>query len=212
LILGKEKFHLSIFKIDPGIDSGSIISTRSFDLSLSDDIKSSYYKAGLLTSQMLLECLLDIDHSLRSLQRQEGVPRYLPQRLPEDGGIDWTRTSREIYDFVRALTRPYPGAFSYLFEKKITIWKARPMSKQYFFNEERAGMVVKVFANEDFLVTTGDGLLLVEDYAAEESVKEGAMFKSCDFKKQMQTIINRHYAKYPNLILHDDILKAGRDR
>lgn len=47
--------------------------------------------------------------------------RYLPKRTPGDGQIDWNRTNVEIYNFVRALTRPYPGAFSYLDNKKVFV-------------------------------------------------------------------------------------------
>src|SRR5207302_8104694 len=48
----------------------------------------------------------------------------LPRRRPADGLIDWSRPSREVYDFIRALTRPYPGAFSWLDGTRWTVWQA----------------------------------------------------------------------------------------
>ena len=57
LILGLSTFYISIFKIDPGIDSGQIIETRSFTYSDFDDIKTSYYKVCLLTADMIINNL-----------------------------------------------------------------------------------------------------------------------------------------------------------
>ena len=50
---------------------------------------------------------------------------YFGGRKPEDGLIDWTRSAKEIHDLVRAVARPWPGAFTEVFGKKVTIWKTR---------------------------------------------------------------------------------------
>ena len=50
---------------------------------------------------------------------------YFGGRKPEDGQIDWSKPAREIHDLVRAVTKPWPGAFTDLFGPKVTIWKTR---------------------------------------------------------------------------------------
>lgn len=50
---------------------------------------------------------------------------YFGGRKPEDGRIDWEKPAKEIHDLVRAVTRPWPGAFTDLFGPKVTIWKTR---------------------------------------------------------------------------------------
>lgn len=50
---------------------------------------------------------------------------YFGGRKPEDGEIDWTKPAKEIHDLVRAVSRPWPGAFTDIFGKKVTIWKTR---------------------------------------------------------------------------------------
>ena len=45
-----------------------------------------------------------------------------PQRKPEDGLIDWSKSPKEIECFVRAQTKPYPGAYTVIDGKKVTIW------------------------------------------------------------------------------------------
>jgi len=49
----------------------------------------------------------------------------MPKRRPEDGVINWNRTTQEIYNWVRALTDPYPGAFSLLNGDRVWVWTAR---------------------------------------------------------------------------------------
>src|SRR5262249_54857652 len=55
--------------------------------------------------------------------------RVMPQRRPEDGRVDWSWPASRIYDFVRAQTMPYPGAFSHLDGYKVTIWSATPQAR-----------------------------------------------------------------------------------
>ncbi len=211
LILGKTVFYISIFAIDSGIDSGHIIDTKKYTLSEFDDIKSSYYKVCCLTAQMIGENIRNNTLSSQHLSQQSEEPRYLPQRLPKDGEIDWARTSREIYNFIRALTRPYPGAFSNLNNQKLTIWRARPFDIQDYSPSNLPGQVSKVFDNSDMLIKTGDSFLLVEDYNLEPSTDNpsslgGEVLSSCDFHAQMRKIVRRHYKKYPDLILSEDFL------
>ncbi len=47
------------------------------------------------------------------------------RRRPEDGRIDWSRPAREVHDLVRAVTHPFPGAFTDLFEGKTFVWRTR---------------------------------------------------------------------------------------
>jgi len=55
---------------------------------------------------------------------------YFSGRRPEDGRIDWSRPAVEIYNLVRAVTRPYPGAFTELAGEKLTVWWAIPLPAQ----------------------------------------------------------------------------------
>ncbi len=50
---------------------------------------------------------------------------YFGGRRPEDGRIDWERPAKEVHDLVRAVTKPWPGAFTELFGHRVTIWKTR---------------------------------------------------------------------------------------
>jgi methionyl-tRNA formyltransferase len=76
---------------------------------------------------------------------------YFGGRKPEDGRIDWTMTAVQIYNLIRGVTHPYPGAFSSLNGDRIVIWSAVPVD-----GVAEPGQVVSV---HPLRVGTGDGLL-----------------------------------------------------
>lgn len=81
------------------------------------------------------------------------VGSYFGGRKPADGMIDWGKSSLEIYNLIRGVTHPYPGAFTFLDGEKVLIWRAMPKS-----GSGRAGEVV---SSQPLLVGTGNGLLEV---------------------------------------------------
>jgi methionyl-tRNA formyltransferase len=212
LMLGLNTFHISIFKIDSNIDSGEIIDTRSFTYSPFDDIKTSYYKVCLLTAGMIIDNLRKPDFAKQNFEAQNDEDaEYFPQRTPEDGLIDWTRSNDEIRNFVRALTRPYPGAETFIEGQKIKIWSLIPFEVD-FPNADPIGTIVKIFNKNDLLVKTKESFVLITDYKIESKeffLKEKMQFGSESFEKQMNTIVKRHEAKYPELPVSKQILEKG---
>ena len=82
-----------------------------------------------------------------------------PKRSPTDGIIDWETRAPYLYDWVRAQTRPYPGAFTYLGDEKVVVWSARPVELD---EAAPAGTIVAARA-EGPVVACGDGGLLLVD-------------------------------------------------
>lgn len=215
LLGGATEFFLSIFWLDVGIDSGTVIDTQSFSLTPFDDIRTSYHKASLLTAQMIAKA-----HSSGRLSKPNGTVQdphasYLPQRLPQDGAVDWKRASSDVYNFIRALTRPYPGASSDLpGGGRMVIWRARPFDFPLWM-EPNPGEVVFLFDNGDFLVACGCGLLLIEDVEFRSGGRQpaiGDVLPSAHFQTQMEEIIERHQRNHPRLALSPRItrLKLGQ--
>lgn len=217
LLLGKTTFHTSIFKIDQGMDSGNIIDTSTVQFTQFDDIKTVYYKCNTIVANMIVKNITNNHILLNKAIKQIGEVRYLPQRLPEDGAIDWSRSSEKINNFIRALTHPYPGAFSSNETAKVIIWKAKEFHIDNIFEDFCCGEIIHKYFNGDFIVKTGDSALLVEHYNekliphSNPLIQEKVILPSCCFRQQMQTIISRHYKKYPNFKLSSDILNTVND-
>lgn len=125
IIRGETEGGNTLMWLDSGVDTGRIIDQIGFPIEHDDTCATVYEKVAETNKTMLL-ALLD------KLERGEEVPgriqthvgEPLPRRRPEDGMIDWGQPAKQVYDFVRALTEPYPGAFSFLDDGMWTIWKA----------------------------------------------------------------------------------------
>jgi methionyl-tRNA formyltransferase len=91
---------------------------------------------------------------------------YFGGRRPADGLIDWSRSAVDIYNLIRGVTHPYPGAFTHLHGKKVVIWKAVPAEGQ-----AEPGTIVSV---DPLLVGTGEGLLKICSLQEEEHSEQEA--------------------------------------
>ncbi len=85
---------------------------------------------------------------------------YCGGRKPADGLIDWTKSAVQIYNLIRGVTHPYPGAFSFLEGKKVIVWSAWPVE-----GSGEPGMIV---STSPLSVGTGDGLLEIRTLQIEE--------------------------------------------
>lgn len=209
LLLGLTEFSLSLFAITPEPDAGHVFATARFPLTKADDIASSYRKASCVTAEMLAATYADGTLGANGVA-QTGEVRYLPQRLPSDGEIDWSRSSDEIADFVRAQTRPYPGAFARAGETIVRIWRARSFDGATGALDP--GRIAHRFADRAMLVGTGSGALLVDECDVSShgfALSAGLTFDPCSFTQQMAAIVDRHNARYPDARLADAILRAA---
>lgn len=170
LIEGKKKFIMQLFWMTPEADSGNIIDYEAFDINDWDTCRTLYYKNSIVSKRMLLRTICRIQDGSVTGHPQEGEPSYYPKRTPDDGMIDWQCSARHIYNLVRACTRPYPGAFSFLDGNKITIWRAQPFDSQILYPDASLGEVVEHFHTGDFVVKCGDSVLLVTDYEGKTHV------------------------------------------
>lgn len=168
LIEGRKRFLLHLFLIKAGVDDGDVFAVENFDITPFDDIETLYLKVSLSTRRLLLGHLTDLLANKIDVRPQVGEPSYYAKRSPEDGRIDWDKLDvHQVYNFVRAQTRPYPGAFGPLDGRMLRIWKARPFDTRLDYPGADYGDVVERFG-ERLLVNCRGGLLLVEDYEAIE--------------------------------------------
>ena len=125
IIMGERMTGITMFYLEEEADVGDIIAQKSFPILFNDDCNTIYEKAAMHGSEMILKYLPDIAKGTapRIHNESKNYPLY-PKRAPEDGLIDFNRSSLDVYNFVRALTKPYPGAYYYNNNgDKVTVWK-----------------------------------------------------------------------------------------
>ena len=167
LIQNKDCFYTHLFRYRPGVDDGEIAAVQVFDITPFDTCLTLHYKNTLSMIGLLERSLPALLEGTAKLTPQptEGAT-YYPKRAEEDGLIYWTDSTLEIYNLVRAATRPFPGAFSFLdnqTEKKVWIWRAIPFDTRLAWPDAVPGQVVAVFGEGAFVVRTGDSSLLVQE-------------------------------------------------
>lgn len=163
LIEGKKRFILHLFLMKPDADNGEVIDFQIFDINEFDDCNTLYYKIAIVSQQMLVKNIPIILMNEHTLIPQQGEPTYYPKRTAKDGKIDWGRQVFDIYNFIRALTKPYPGAFCLHNNLKSFIWKAQIFDTRITYYKAKTGEVVEVFESGDFVINCNSGLLLVTD-------------------------------------------------
>ena len=169
LIEGKTQFILHAFLMTPGIDDGDVITHEIFDINQWDTCQTIYYKISIIQKRILEEFIPKLLSNNFKHIPQTGEPSYYEKRTPDDGLIDWSKSVHEIYNFVRALTRPYPGAFTFLNGQRLNIWKSQPFDSKIKY-ESKNGQIVEKFSTGDFVVNCKDGLLLITDYEGKVNV------------------------------------------
>jgi methionyl-tRNA formyltransferase len=173
LIEGRERFIIHYFLIKPGVDDGDVFHHESFDINVWDDCKTVYYKNSIVTIRTLTEWIPKLLAGKFKVKPQLGDPSYYSKRVKEDGLINWNSSLKEIYNLVRGITKPYPGAFTMLKDKEIMVWKAQPFDTRIVYAQAKIGEVVECFENGDIIVNCIDGLMLVTQYDCEVQVKKG---------------------------------------
>jgi UDP-4-amino-4-deoxy-L-arabinose formyltransferase/UDP-glucuronic acid dehydrogenase (UDP-4-keto-hexauronic acid decarboxylating) len=179
LIEDLDRFLLSVIKLDTGVDSGDFVGTRKYDINEFDTIRTLYYKLVMATTEILLSSLPSILDETFEYTPQEGTETFYPKRTPDDGAIHWHDSTRDIYNLVRAVADPYPGAFTKADDGRVLIWEAVPFSTDFGVNSPE-GTIIQLFeTTDDFVVRTGDGTLLVTEWEAETfTPDEGTRFES----------------------------------
>ncbi len=125
MINGETQTGITLFQMDDGVDSGPIAAQAAEPIHPDDTIATLYARIEERGLELLEDALPKLAAGTLALRPQdEARRRVVPQRAPEDGQIDWTRDAAFVERFVRAQTRPYPGAFTRLQGEPLHVWHA----------------------------------------------------------------------------------------
>ena len=126
LINGEKKTGVTLHRMTPRPDDGDIICQKEIIISKDETAKSLHAKAACAASEMLAETLPLLKNGNAPHRPQDhSRATYFGGRNPEDGEIDWSKTAKQIDNLVRAVSQPYPGAFSYIGNRKCIFWKVQ---------------------------------------------------------------------------------------
>ena len=106
-------------------DAGDIVAQRAVEITDDDTALTLYRKIVPLGAALIREYHPLIAAGVAPRQAQDlAQGNYFGRRTPADGRIDWRWPARRIFNLVRAVTHPYPGAFGFIGSRKVYIWTA----------------------------------------------------------------------------------------
>jgi methionyl-tRNA formyltransferase len=128
LVNGEKRTGITLHHMVEKPDAGDIVGQWAVDIDFSDTARTLYGKLCAAAGTLLAEVLpLIRDGKAPRIPQDLSKGCYFGGRGPEDGRIDWNRPAVQIYNLIRAVTDPYPGAFAFLpGGEKILIWWALP--------------------------------------------------------------------------------------
>ena len=180
IINGDTRFILNLFRYDEKADSPNVFANRMFQINPFDTIRTLQLK-NLLCSFTLVEELMAAykTGNIQIHTQSQDFDSLYPKRGPADGKIDFTKKTREIYNLVRGVTKPFPGAFAFINGeegKKVTVWEAVPFDEVLDFSRYCAGQVAAVLDGMP-IVRTVDGSILIKRYQGDVDICPGDILR-----------------------------------
>lgn len=177
IIDGDDTTGFSVFSLNCDMDSGMLWYQERIDIKKEEYISDVIEKLEEKVLDFFDRHFLDLLQGNMKPYKQTGVVSYGAKRTPSDGRIDWNQEASKIYNFIRAQSRPYPGAYSYYQGRKIIIWSSTVFA---YSIQGFPGQIGLINNKEGYIVIVcGDNTGLVVNEIEEDGVlKKATVIKS----------------------------------
>jgi methionyl-tRNA formyltransferase len=185
ILLGLEETGVTLFQLNDSIDAGPTVGQETIRIERSDSIAILLEKASLACKSLVSQWaqLIVNGEAPHQLQHQQRAS-YCSKRSPEDGLINWNDSAESIERFVRAQTRPYPGAFSYLPNgHRVRIWQASVFPEPYY----GVPGLVQQRINDGVVVCCGDGAVVVRECETDDDSRVHMPFSLLKWGMRLRT-------------------------
>ncbi|EMT6384084.1 bifunctional UDP-4-amino-4-deoxy-L-arabinose formyltransferase/UDP-glucuronic acid oxidase ArnA [Providencia rettgeri] len=156
LLKGESETGVTLHKMVAKADAGDIIAQEKVAITDTDTSLTLHAKVREAAKVLLNKTLPLIEAgSYKSVAQDESQATYFGRRTAEDGLINWNNSAKEVNCLIRAVTEPYPGAFTYLGARKMVIWRARVLDD----NQGKAAGTV--LSSDPLRIACGQGAIEV---------------------------------------------------
>ena len=154
---GEPRIGMTLHRMVKSADAGAIVDQEGVAIDPRDTAEQVFRKVMPCARRILAR---QIDALLAGTApetpQDESQATYFTGRKPEDGRIAWTQTSTQIFNLIRAVTDPYPGAFTDIAGARLMVWWAEPDSPAA---RGRRGSPGEILSVSPLVVATADGAL-----------------------------------------------------
>jgi methionyl-tRNA formyltransferase len=154
---GETRLGMTLHRMVKSADAGAIVDQEGVAIGPRDTAEQAFRKVLPCARRVLAR---QIDALLAGTAPEtpqiEAQATYFGGRKPEDGRINWNQSSRQIFNLIRAVTDPYPGAFTEIGGARLMVWWAEPDSPA---TQGRRGAPGEILSLTPLIVATNDGAL-----------------------------------------------------
>ena len=166
IINGERETGVTLHYMTERPDDGDIVCRMKVPIGPEDTARGLNRKLVEAAGIMLDEYLPQIERGCAPRTAQDhGNAGYFGRRTPDDGAIDWKSSNGSIRNLIRAVTRPYPGAFTYRGGTRFYVWEAAPHAAA-----GAAGPPGSVLSIDPLVVQCGQGALEVKTAQVEGDI------------------------------------------
>jgi methionyl-tRNA formyltransferase len=175
LINGEKKTGVTMFYAAEEVDSGDIIEQRERVITDEDDAGTIDGWLNATVEEMLVDNLPRLAAGTAPrIPQDQTQATYTIWRSPEDGHIDWNQPVRNVFNLIRGLASPYPGAYSMLEGRKLIIWSAEIEREPRRYVGNIPGKVERIIPGAGVNVLTTDGILRIKQVQLENGEPQNA--------------------------------------
>ncbi|MDD3991994.1 MAG: bifunctional UDP-4-amino-4-deoxy-L-arabinose formyltransferase/UDP-glucuronic acid oxidase ArnA [Desulfobacteraceae bacterium] len=165
LINGEKETGVTLHDMTPRPDDGGIVGQKRVPIDRNDTARSLHEKLADAAAALLDDLLPKIrSNRVQRMPQNPSAASYFGGRRPDDGGIDWATDADAVRNLVRAVTRPYPGAFSWLGNQKCIFWRVDEAENP---GDASPGTVI---ATDPLIIACGKGAVTVHFAQPENGV------------------------------------------
>jgi len=159
LVHGETETGVTLHHMELRPDTGDIVAQRAVPIADEDTALTLNRKLGEAARALLRETFPRlVAGTAPRIPQDHTRASYFGGRRPEDGRMVWSQTARQLYNLVRAVTHPYPGAFTWWREQQLFVWRAQALDEAPV---AAPGEVVAI-SSQGILVAAGTGALLLD--------------------------------------------------
>ena len=192
LVNGETETGATLHKMVKRPDAGDIVGQQKVTIADNDTALTLHKKVLEAAQAVLKEQLPKLKNGTATFTKQdESQASYFGRRTAADGEILWHKSAKEINNLVRAVTEPYPGAFSYLGQRKLIVWRSRVLDTQH---DKQPGTVL---STAPLVIACGEGAL--EIVAGQN--ESGLYVQGSRLAQEMGIVTDVRLAAKPNAVM-----------
>lgn len=167
---GDKETGITTMFMDVGMDTGDMINKEVVQIGDDETTGELWDRLSIIGAKLLVKTLEDLENGTYKREKQGDDFTVAPMIKKEMAKIDWkNQTSSEIKNLVRGLN-PFMGAFSFLNDKKIKIWKVEKLNDK---SDKEPGTVLVSDSKTGLVIATNDGAVSVLEIQGENSKRMG---------------------------------------